>query len=304
MKKMPSVVCGCFLLLAADMAIAVTMVSFGGWPWLIASSPDIVVARCAKTPDPYLTEGADSWQLSWGEITNLGSFARKLVEKPDDLSAFLSDHADVLARRFLSTYTASSYVASESDAQGLETMLVIDLEKLIAGPSLYDKSRFRGVKLRPETVALLQTNPNGSELIHLNRMLLEDAYPLEIAKKHFKAGPVLVSWWDGVITSDIDVVTVLKGSTKAGPSRLVSTYRLPQQGSNYLLFANYHDGFYQALEEYCVVPLGTSFPSNALTGKTLDEQVDILVRHRLAQLAAAGEKRPDEKQRLEEELRR
>ena len=40
--------------------------------------------------------------------------------------------------------------------------------------------RFAGVKLSPETMESLTNNPQGEALIHLNRLLLDDAYPGEL----------------------------------------------------------------------------------------------------------------------------
>jgi hypothetical protein len=291
-NKLPRIICPA-LIFAAMAANAVTMQPFRGWAGLKRNGAGIVVARCTQTPNPDFAEVPDWWELSMDEITNLHSFARKLEEKPDKISAFLDDHIGAFESQLL-----RSYVASNSDSEALEAVLVIDINKLIDGPSIYDTNRFRYVKLRPETDALRESNPHGRELVQLNRMLLEDTYPTEIVKKHIKPGLIRGYWKDGVITSDIEVVFVLQGTTKPGPSHLVSTYRLPHQGDYYLIFADYYNGHYQALEDYRVVPLGYNFESDRLTGKTLDEQIDILVRDRLDQLNNVSE----EKKRLEEEL--
>ena len=60
--------------------------------------------------------------------------------------------------------------------------LVKDLNQVISGPSIYDKARFREIVLRPETEQLLKQNPTGQQLARLNKLLLEDAYPAELAK--------------------------------------------------------------------------------------------------------------------------
>jgi len=52
----------------------------------------------------------------------------------------------------------------------------------VTGPSIYDEQRFANVHLSADTEALLKAKPAGAESIHLNRLLLEDAYPAEIAK--------------------------------------------------------------------------------------------------------------------------
>src|SRR4029453_19256334 len=64
--------------------------------------------------------------------------------------------------------------------------LVQALDNILKGVLIYETVRFAGVALSPETLALRSQNPKGKDLIRLNRLLLEDAYPLEIAKSRFK----------------------------------------------------------------------------------------------------------------------
>ena len=57
-----------------------------------------------------------------------------------------------------------------------------DLNQVISGPPIYDEARFSKIVLRPETERLLRQNPRGQQLARLNKLLLEDAYPGELAK--------------------------------------------------------------------------------------------------------------------------
>ena len=59
------------------------------------------------------------------------------------------------------------------------------------------RDRFKNVSLRLGTQALLSQNPQGRDLVQLNRMLLEDAFPSELAKS------VPIGWMvkGGVIAS-------------------------------------------------------------------------------------------------------
>jgi hypothetical protein len=74
------------------------------------------------------------------------------------------------------------YSVSSANAKAVISALVKDLNPLIAGPSIYDKARFGQVVLRPETQQLIQQNPSARQLARLNKLLLEDAYPRELAK--------------------------------------------------------------------------------------------------------------------------
>jgi hypothetical protein len=58
---------------------------------------------------------------------------------------------------------------------------VKNLNQIVSGPSIYAKARFNGIVLRPETRKLIKANPQGQQLARLNKLLLEDAYPADIA---------------------------------------------------------------------------------------------------------------------------
>ena len=59
--------------------------------------------------------------------------------------------------------------------------LLAQLNALIAGPSLYDSVAFANTPLSAETVRLLAETSASQPAPALNRLLLEDAYPLELA---------------------------------------------------------------------------------------------------------------------------
>lgn len=60
------------------------------------------------------------------------------------------------------------------------------IEKAIAElqtvPSLYDSNRFAGVQITPRTQRFIRQNPRSHTRIRLNRILLEEAFPKELAK--------------------------------------------------------------------------------------------------------------------------
>ena len=61
-------------------------------------------------------------------------------------------------------------------------MLAKNLNKIISNGAVYDHARFQNIQLRPETRELLGKNPQGYDLERLNKLLLEDAYPAELAR--------------------------------------------------------------------------------------------------------------------------
>ena len=50
---------------------------------------------------------------------------------------------------------------------------------------IYEQQRFDGIDLRPATQTLMSQSPEGSALERLNRLLIEDAYPLEVSRNRF-----------------------------------------------------------------------------------------------------------------------
>ena len=165
-------------------------------------------------------ENSDN-QFGGGDIKDVNGFAKKLVAKSDPVSAFLNKKLGKKNIATLADYLASpsnSVVALPAETpstnstnsaakkpkapptkeKAATSMLAQNLTAIISRSSVYDAARFSGVQLRPETQALLQTNPRGLDLLTLNKMLIEDAYPTELGKT-----PLLTGWivTNGVIAS-------------------------------------------------------------------------------------------------------
>ncbi|MGB6198035.1 MAG: hypothetical protein WBF35_00665, partial [Candidatus Acidiferrales bacterium] len=132
-----------------------------------------------KTLDGWIQFQNSTTSIGSGDIANLTGMVMKLSEKSDAVSAFLSDQLDGATKANLNQYFSTN---SNSDVKPMGSALAKNLTKIISGPSIYDKARFQNVTLRPETLALLIQNPHGRDLVRLNRMLLEDAYPEELSK--------------------------------------------------------------------------------------------------------------------------
>lgn len=76
----------------------------------------------------------------------------------------------------------TTYSASNTDAAAVMSALVKQLNQVISGPSIYDKARFSNIALRSEAEELLKQNLRAQELARLNKLLLEDAYPTQLAR--------------------------------------------------------------------------------------------------------------------------
>jgi hypothetical protein len=111
---------------------------------------------------------------------------------------------------------------------------------------------------------------------------------------------------DGVIKSDIEVVSVIKGTPNSGLAELGSEY-WPYRGEYLLVFADYrkdeYNRGYTAIEEHRVIPLGHNFWTNQLAGKTVEEQVNLIFKMRLDNLKDELGRDTQEKQRIEAKLK-
>jgi len=133
-----------------------------------------------------------SSEIAPGDLPRIESLATRLSEQQDPVSVFVYQNIPEATRQSLKTRGLSAQAA-----------LAQDLDKLIHGPAIYDEQRFAGVKLEPTTKELIElsqkegalVNPTADEartgaatVLHLNRALLEDAFPGEVCKN-------LLAYW-------------------------------------------------------------------------------------------------------------
>lgn len=115
-------------------------------------------------------------RFSEGSFRDLPAFAAKLAQPSDPVSKLVYEHLPSKTQQEL-----RDYVADPSKAKTLPADLSEDFNTLVNGGSLYEAAQAAGVKLSAETVQLAARTPEGRSLVHLNRLLLEDAFPREIA---------------------------------------------------------------------------------------------------------------------------
>jgi len=143
----------------------------------IGSSSNFVSLFDGKTLDGWVQDPANFTMFSRGDFIDLQSLAQKLVNKSDSISTLLNERLDESTRVALTNYISGNGGTNRFGAE-----LARGFNQIISGPLLYDSQRFRDISLRPETDKLLNENPQGPALMRLNRLLLEDAYPADLAK--------------------------------------------------------------------------------------------------------------------------
>ena len=110
------------------------------------------------------------------ELTDRLGLAIKIRDGQDALSRYLRTQMSPETQLLLHNIRDGSLPPDLPDA------LVADLNRLLRGPSLFSQGRFAGVELSDELQSLMASNPQGEDLILLNRLLLEAAHSREIAK--------------------------------------------------------------------------------------------------------------------------
>jgi hypothetical protein len=118
--------------------------------------------------------------------------------------------------------------------------------------------------------------------------------------------PRFVTNIGGGWTSDVNVITILKGNTKIGLSKLSSFYK-PYQGELFVVFATSGrigtNSVYVANEEYQIIPLNHNFQISSLNEKTLEEKIQLIFKTRLKDLNDEIARDNAEKTRLQEGLK-
>jgi signal transduction histidine kinase len=91
--------------------------------------------------------------------------------------------AGQLSRETLQLLTAGTNASSTR----LQQALVNDFNRIIQSGPIFDPQRFAGVQLSAESIRLLKQQPEGTNQVRLNRRLIQDAYPHDIANNKQRA---------------------------------------------------------------------------------------------------------------------
>jgi len=114
------------------------------------------------------------------DLLDLSSLASKLKQP--------SRAFDILLAGKLSSSTQEAlrnYQGQGSDPNSLQQALIEDLNRILDGDAFYSQESFAGVALRQKTQTLMAQKPQESNVKRLlNRLLIEDAYPLEVSRNH------------------------------------------------------------------------------------------------------------------------
>ena len=111
------------------------------------------------------------------DINDLVSFSRKLKKTEDPVSVFLFGKLNTNVQTELAEYESGNI-----NPHLLRGHLMLGLNAVIEGPSIFTDDRFSCVQLRPKTRRILMQQVANCDATFLNRLLMEDAYPDELCR--------------------------------------------------------------------------------------------------------------------------
>lgn len=124
-----------------------------------------------------LQAGTDQFLFDMDAIKDPGSLVVKLQDTRAPVSKFIASQLSEDMQWVLIGYNGTSTPSAQQ-----QKVLLSDLNQLLQMDSLYDAQRFTDIELSEQTQTLLTQNPkSGEALVRLNRCLLADAYPYELA---------------------------------------------------------------------------------------------------------------------------
>lgn len=145
---------------------------------------DQTIGFFGSSTSAYYDSASDSWMLladaaqtsAFGatDFLNVSVLAGKLAAQTDPVSQWLWNLFD--------SPTQQTLTNSSSTLVQLKSTLAAALNNIISHGFIFDTNRFAGVTLSEETRIFQAINPQYKDLVRLNRLLLEDAYPADIAR--------------------------------------------------------------------------------------------------------------------------
>jgi YidC/Oxa1 family membrane protein insertase len=119
------------------------------------------------------------WLFSEADLLNAGALAFRLKNPHDSLTRFLADQLSAETKKLL---------ADAGDLRSLPRplleALLTDLNKVLRGVSVYHAApeAFAGIPLKEQTRLLAARQPSGEQLVRLNRLVIEEAFPRDLRK--------------------------------------------------------------------------------------------------------------------------
>lgn len=132
------------------------------------------VGLVASLVDQWLTSPL---LVSEHDLKNIGKLVSRLKSRSDDVSLYLANRLSEKCKSRI-----DQFKGDPADVDALKPLLAQELSRIISGPLIYEEARFSRIQLRPETGKALDNRTGRLQSKRVNRLLLEDAYPEELAR--------------------------------------------------------------------------------------------------------------------------
>ena len=143
---------------------------------LLNTIATLLIATLLSLSSVILADG-NQLLLHLEDLKDPGSFAVKLQDTRAAVSKPIAAQLSAETQRLLDEYDGIS-----NPSPALQKALLDDLNRLLQVAPLYEAHHLGNIELSEQTQELLAQNPQGGEaLVRLNRLLLADVYPYELA---------------------------------------------------------------------------------------------------------------------------
>jgi ABC-type transporter Mla subunit MlaD len=120
------------------------------------------------------------------DLADIPGMVGQLREKTNAVGGYVLSRLGEETRRRVVQFKGTT-----AETRALREALAGDLDRLVEGESLYDAGRFAGVTLSEETRGLTGQTASGESLRRLNRLLLEQAFPQQLARTRRVTAPMM-----------------------------------------------------------------------------------------------------------------
>ena len=111
---------------------------------------------------------------------------------PTALVRRLQDERDPISRHLATRFRpetlklVNDHDTTKPVGKALTIALTEDFKRIAGGPLVYNAKAFRQVTVSEDTQRLLESTPEGDDLVRLNAMLIENAFPSELLRNYTK----------------------------------------------------------------------------------------------------------------------
>lgn len=173
--------------------------------------------------------GSAPFNLS--HVSDMKAFIIKLRGSDEGLAVLLREKFTPETMDMVNNYNEAAPPSEE-----LQKSIVDNLNKIINGASIYEKERFAGVELSPNTLKLIDKNPTGKDLVRLNRSLLVESNKGILTPASVELSPkIILIFFTPFIFMGLSFYVLSTFTWLAGLSRIPLSIAYPMLSTGYLI---------------------------------------------------------------------